>query len=145
MFVKCPGCSKSNNLNFENDVSCGHCKKSLRGYTYGKVKKSVTAVAIALGVGSFSTMKVGEYTGITHRYSIKDEYAITEMCLNGSQRAFDPYQYIGKKEDCLCALGEVQKTHKMNEYRERPAQFLTAFASAARTCKASRPSRYYSE
>jgi hypothetical protein len=144
MLIKCPSCSKTNDLNFEADVSCGHCKKTLRGHTYGRVKSSVAAIVIAFGVGAFATNKVGDYTGAADRYSIKNEFAIIEICLNSSQQALALYQYKGKKEDCICALSEVQKMYGVKDLNDKRTEYLAAFDSAARACKASRASLTYS-
>jgi len=144
MLIKCPNCSKANDLNLETDVNCGHCKKTLRGHTYGKVKTSVAAVVIAFGVGAFATKKIDDYTGSADRYSIKSEYAIIEICLTSSQRALALYQYKGKKEDCICALSKVQKTYGVKDFNEKTDEYLAAFDSAARVCKANRLASTYS-
>lgn len=138
MLIKCPSCSKSNDLNFQADVNCGHCQAALSGHTYGKVKTSVVAIAIAVGVGAFATKKVDDFTGLADRYSIKNEYAIIEICLTSSQQALALYQYKGKKEDCICALGKVQKRYGVRDYNEKPSEYLAAFDSAASSCKANR-------
>lgn len=144
MLIKCPSCSKANDLNFESDVSCGHCKKTLRGYTYGKVKTSVAAIVIAFGAGAFTTHKVDGYTGVGDRYPIKSEYSIIEICLAGSQQALALNQYKAKKEDCICALSKVQQKYKVRDFNERTAEYLAAFDLAARACKADRASATYS-
>ena len=143
MLINCPNCSKTNNLNLEADVNCGHCKKSLRGHTYGRLKKSVAAVVIAFSAGALVTKKIGDHS-VSNRYSIQSEYVIVELCLNSSQQALGRYQYQGKKEDCTCALGEVQKTFGVKDFNEKTTQYLAAFDSAARSCKASRTSLAYS-
>jgi hypothetical protein len=143
MLINCPSCSKANDLNFEADVNCGHCKKSLRGYTYGKVKTSIAAVVVAFGVGAFATKKVDDYTGLADRYSIKSEYAIIEICLTSSQQALALFHYKEKKEDCICALSKVQKKYGVKDFNEKTAEYLAAFDSAARACRASRTSSTY--
>ncbi len=144
MLIKCPSCSKSNDLNLESSINCGHCKEPLTGHTYGKIKKSVGAVVVAFGVGAFATKMVGDYAGYTNRYSVGNEYAIVEMCLSSSQRPLASYQYSGKREDCICALGEVQKSYKVGDIKENAVGYLAAFESAARQCKESRALLSYS-
>ena len=82
MLIKCPDCSKPNDLNLDTQVKCGHCKEPLTGYTYGKIKKSMGAIVVAFGVGVIGTKELVNYKGHMDRYSITDEYAIIEMCLN---------------------------------------------------------------
>jgi hypothetical protein len=142
MLIKCPSCSKPNDLKLEAAVNCGHCKKSLSGHTYGRVKKSVAAVVIAFSAGSVVTKKVGDHYQ-AQRYSIQNEYALVDMCLNGSQQPLARYQYQGKKEDCICALSEVQKKFGVKDFNEHTSQYLAAFDTAARSCKASRTSLAY--
>lgn len=143
MLIKCPSCSKANDLNLDVDVNCGNCKASLRGHTYGRVKKSVVAVVLAFSTGVIVTKKIGDHN-LSNRYSIQSEYVIVELCLNSSQQALGRHQYQGKKEDCTCALAEVQKTFGVNDFNEKPTQYLAAFDSAARTCKANRTALSYS-
>ncbi|WP_313629580.1 hypothetical protein [Pseudomonas sp.] len=143
MLIKCPKCSKSNDLNFESAVNCGHCKAELSGHTYGRVKKSVAAVVIAFSAGSLVTKKVGEHYS-PHRYDLGSEYAIVEACLNGSQQALGRSQYQGKREDCICALSEVQKKYGLKDLTDKTSQYLTAFDSAARSCRMGRTSLSYS-
>lgn len=95
---------------------------------------------VALGVGVFATAKVAGYAGLNDRYSIESEYAIVEMCLNASQRPLATSAYVGKKEDCTCALKEVQKTFKVKDYNEDAYKYLAAFDKAARQCRISRTS-----
>lgn len=139
MFIKCPACSKNNNLNLEN-VSCGGCKATLSGHYYGKIKASVGTAVIALGVGMFATAKVAGYAGLNDRYSIESEYAIVEMCVSGSQRPLATSAYLGKKDDCACALREVQKNYKVKDFNEQTYKYLAAFDQAAKQCRASRTS-----
>lgn len=143
MLIKCPSCSKANDLNLDVDVNCGHCKASLRGHTYGRIKKSVVAVVLAFSAGAFVTKKIGDHT-VSNRYSIKSEYVIVELCLNSSLQALGRFQYQGKKEDCTCALAEVQKSFSVKDFNEKTTQYLAAFDSAARACKASRAALSYS-
>lgn len=140
MLIKCPGCSKSNDLNLNAQINCGHCKEPLTGHTYGKVKKSVGAVVVAFGVGVVGTKQLFDYKGYTDRYSIKSEYAILEMCLNSSQQPLASYQYASKRDDCICALGEVQKSFKVVDINNDTDGYLAAFESAARQCKLTRNS-----
>ena len=69
MLIKCPSCSKPKDLKLEEAVNCGHCKKSLSGHTYGRVKKSMSAMVIACSAGSVVTKKVGDHYH-AQRYSI---------------------------------------------------------------------------
>ena len=142
MLIKCPSCSKPNDLKLEAEVNCGHCKKALSGHTYGRVKKSVAAVVIAFSAGTLVTKKVSDHYH-AQRYSIQNEYAIVDICLNGSPQVLGRYQYQGKKEDCICALGEVQKKYGVKDFNENTSQYLAAFDTAARSCKASRTSLAY--
>lgn len=139
MFIKCPACSKNNNLNLDN-VNCGSCKAALSGHHYGKIKASVGTAVIALGVGVFATAKVGGYAGLNDRYSIESEYAIVEMCVSASQRPLATSAYLGKKNDCTCALREVQKDYKVKDYNEQTEKYLAAFEKAAKQCRTSRTS-----
>ncbi|HBP5558620.1 TPA: hypothetical protein L6B75_10200 [Pseudomonas aeruginosa] len=77
------------------------------------------------------------------RYSIKNEYAIIEMCLNSSQQPLASYQYSGKRDDCICALGEVQKSFKVIDFNQDNDKYLAAFELAARQCKLARTSLSY--
>lgn len=135
MYIKCPGCSKTNNLNLDT-VNCGGCKATLTGFTYGKIKKSVGTVVIALAVGGITTAKVGGW--LNDRYSIENEYALIDMCVNGSQRPLATFAYAGKKNDCTCALKEVQKNYKVKDFTAERDKYLTAFEKAARQCQSSR-------
>ncbi len=137
MFIKCPACAKNNNLNLDT-VNCGSCKAPLSGHTYGKIKKSVGTVVVALSVGAFATAKLGGYAGLNDRYSIESEYAIVEMCVNGSHRPLATSAYVGKKDDCTCALREVQKSYKVKDFNEETHKYLAAFDQAAKQCKLSR-------
>ncbi len=143
MLIKCPGCSKSNDLNLSTQVNCGHCKEPLTGHTYGKIKKSVGAVVVAFGVGVIGTKELVDHKGYMDRYSITNEYAIIDMCLSSSQRPLDSYKYAGKRDDCICALGAVQKTFKVKDFNENTDKYLAAFESAARQCKHTRTSLSY--
>lgn len=143
MLIKCPDCSKPNDLNLDTQVKCGHCKEPLTGYTYGKIKKSMGAVVVAFGVGVIGTKELVNYKGHMDRYSITDEYAIIEMCLNSSQQPLANYQYAGKRDDCICALGTVQKSSKVADFNKNTNKYLAAFESAARQCKDTRMSLSY--
>lgn len=143
MLIKCPGCSKSNELNLDARVICGHCKEPLTGHIYGKIKKSVGAVVLAFGVGVIGTKELVDYKGYMDRYSISNEYAIIEMCLNSSQQPLASYAYAGKRDDCICALGMVQKTFKVMDFNKNTDKYLAAFESAARKCKLTRTSLSY--
>ena len=137
MYIKCPDCSKTNNLNLET-VNCGGCKATLSGFTYGKIKKSVGTVVIALAVGGFATAKLGGYVGLNDRYSIENEYALIDMCVNSSKRPLASYAYAGKKEDCACALKEVQKNHTVKDFNAETDKYLAAFEKAAKQCQSRR-------
>lgn len=137
MYIKCPSCSKTNNLHLDT-VNCGGCKATLTGYTYGKIKKSVGTVVIALSVGGFATAKLGGYAGLNDRYSIEYEYELIDMCVNSSQRPLATFAYAGKKNDCTCALKEVQKNYKVKDFTAERDKYLTAFEKAARQCQSSR-------
>lgn len=143
MLIKCPNCSKSNNLNLDAKINCGHCKEPLTGHTYGKIKKSVGAIVVAFGVGVVGTKQLIDYKGYTDRYSIKNEYAILDMCLNSSQRPLASYQYASKRDDCICALEEVQKSFNVVDYNKDTDKYLAAFESAAKQCKLTRTSLTY--
>lgn len=140
MLIKCPGCSKSNELNLDSQVNCGHCKEPLTGHTYGKIKKSVGAVVMAFGVGVIGTKELFDYKGYMDRYSISNEYAIIEMCLNSSQQPLTSYAYTGKREDCICALDKVQKSFKVMDFNKNTREYLAAFELAASQCKLTRTS-----
>ncbi|NWB27917.1 hypothetical protein [Pseudomonas gingeri] len=137
MYIKCPGCSKTNDLNLDN-INCGSCKATLSGFTYGKIKKSVGTAVVALSVGAFATAKLGGYAGLNDRYSIESEYAIIDMCVNTSQRPLATSAYAGKKDDCTCALREVQKKYKVKDFNAETNKYLAAFENAARQCQNSR-------
>lgn len=143
MLIKCSGCSKSNDLNLDAQVNCGHCKEPLTGHTYGKVKKSLGAVVVAFGVGVVGTKELFDHKGYMDRYSIKSEYAIVDMCLNSSQQPLASYKYVGKRDDCICALGKVQKSFKVMDFNKKTDEYLAAFESAARQCKLTRTSLSY--
>ena len=143
MLIKCPGCSKSNDLNLGAKVNCGHCKAPLTGHTYGKIKKSVGAAVMAFSVGVIGTKAFVEDKGDMHRYAITDEYRIIEMCLNSSQQPLASYKYAGKRDDCICALSLVQRSFSMNDINKDMGNYLTAFESAAMQCNHSRTSLSY--
>lgn len=84
------------------------------------------------------TKQLVDYKGYMDRYSIKNEYAIIEMCLNSSQQPLASYQYASKRDDCICALGEVQKSFKVVDFNKNTDKYLAAFESAARQCKLTR-------
>lgn len=143
MLIKCPSCSKPNDLNLDAKINCGHCKEPLSGHSYGKIKKSIGAVVMAFGVGVVGTKQLSDYKGYTDRYSIKNEYAIIEMCLNSSRQPLASNQYTDKRDDCICALGEVQKTYKVMDFNNNTDKYLAAFESAARQCRLTRTSLAY--
>lgn len=143
MLIKCPSCSKSNSLNLDTQVNCGHCKEPLTGHIYGKIKKTLGTVVVALGVGAIGTKELLDYKGYMDRYSIANEYAIIEMCLNSSQQPLASHAYSGKRDDCTCALGKVQKSFKVVDFNKNTDKYLAAFESAARQCKLTRTSLSY--
>lgn len=143
MLIKCPSCSKSNSLNLDTKVNCGHCKEPLTGHTYGKIKQTLGAIAVAFGVGVIGTKEFIGNKDTTDRYSISSEYAIIEMCINSSLQPLASYIYKGKREDCICALDKVQKSFNVMDYNNKTDKYLAAFETAAKQCKLARTSLTY--
>jgi len=140
MLIKCPECSKANDLKLEAAVSCGHCRTQLTGHSYARVKRSIGTIVLAVGAGAFATKKAGDYLNYTNRYSIHDEYAIVEMCLHSSQRPLATYQYTAKRDDCICALDRVQNSRTVSDFNKDTSSYLAVFEAAAGICRTSRTS-----
>ncbi|KAF1053706.1 MAG: hypothetical protein GAK43_01262 [Stenotrophomonas maltophilia] len=136
MEIVCPKCSKPNGL--ELDAQCAHCQEALNGHRYGRVKKTTGVVALAFAAGVIGTKKLVDYKGLTHRYSIKTEYSLISLCLNGAQASLAGPSYRSKAEDCTCALSVVQETQPANSYNDQPRQFMAAFENAAMNCRSQR-------
>lgn len=140
--IDCPHCSTANQLRCEATLECSKCQKPMSGFKYRKVKKAVSAAVVAFSLGVVGTVQVRHHF-VPERYSIRSEYAIVDMCLNSSERPIAVSAYEDKRDDCVCALEQVQKTLKTKDFNEDRAHYLTTFAAAARQCKAARTSSSY--
>lgn len=138
MLIECPKCSKPNNLNLP-EAKCGSCSESLSAHTYKRTKMAFGSVILAIGAGAFGMHKLDAY--IHHnRYSIADEYAILDLCTNGFSGSTTSHLYSMKKDDCICALEQVQKSYSSSELVKQQTAFLTSFERSALDCRKARTS-----
>ncbi|MBF4327986.1 hypothetical protein EAY16_22160, partial [Vibrio anguillarum] len=87
----------------------------------------------ALAVGLFGGYKVNGALE-DERYPIEVEYAIVDTCINSAKNMASVSWYESKRETCLCALAETEKSVPYSDYKSDQQLFLSNFKLNAKGC-----------
>jgi len=131
MKIECPNCQTDNDIEFAENITCKGCEKSFKGFKFSK-RKFVSA-STALAVGLFGGYKVNGALE-EERYPIEVEYAIVDTCINSAKNMVSVSWYESKRETCLCALAETEKSVPYSDYKSDQQLFLSNFKLNARGC-----------
>ncbi|MCF4175175.1 hypothetical protein [Vibrio sp. McD22-P3] len=131
MKIECPHCQADNDIEFAEHIACKECEKPFKGFKFSK-RKFVSA-STALAVGLIGGYKVNG-TLEEDRYPLEVEYAIVDTCVNSSKNMVSVSWYESKREACLCALAETEKSLTYSDYKSDQQQFLLSFKQNAKGC-----------
>ncbi|ASA57947.1 hypothetical protein [Vibrio gazogenes] len=131
MKIECPHCHTDNNIEFAENITCKKCEKNFKGFKFSKRKLVSASTALLLGA-------VGGYKVNTaldkERYPLEVEYAIVDTCINSSKNMVSVRWYESKRERCLCALAETEKSVLYSDYKSDQKLFLSNFRLNAKDC-----------
>ncbi|HHY0447896.1 TPA: hypothetical protein ACVU4T_004878 [Vibrio parahaemolyticus] len=131
MKVECPHCHTDNVIEYAEHISCEKCEKNFKGFKFSKRK--LVSASTALVVGVVGGYKVnGAFD--EERYPLEVEYAIVDTCINSSKNMVSVSWYESKRETCLCALSQTEKSVPYSDYKSDQNLFLSNFKLNARSC-----------
>jgi hypothetical protein len=131
MRIECPKCFKTNNLNLEAKINCGHCKEEISGYTY---KKPLISAATALIIGAGGFYAADRYVLADDRYPVLHEYSIVDSCLSNHREPISYSIYGNKRKVCICTLEETMKEVSYNDFKKDQTHFFRAFEKNVKNC-----------
>ncbi|QIA65005.1 hypothetical protein GT360_15695 [Vibrio astriarenae] len=131
MKIECPHCQTDNDIEFAENIACKECEKSFKGFKF--IKRNFVSASTALAVGLIGGYKVNGALE-EERYPLEVEYAIIDTCVNSSKNIVSMSWYESKREACLCALEETEKSLTYSDYKSNQQQFLLRFKQNAKGC-----------
>ncbi|HHY0506342.1 TPA: hypothetical protein ACVU5Q_002581 [Vibrio parahaemolyticus] len=131
MKIECPHCQTDNDIEFAENIACKECEKSFKGFKFGK-RKLVSASTV-LFVGAIGGYNVNAALD-EKRYPLEVEYAIVDTCINSAKNMVSVSWYESKRETCLCALAETEKSVPYSDYKSDQQLFLSNFKLNAKGC-----------
>ncbi|EOG7646669.1 hypothetical protein BFX12_04130 [Vibrio cholerae] len=131
MKIECPHCQTDNDIEFAENIACKECKKNFKGFKFSKRK--LVSASTALLVGAIGGYKVNSALD-EERYPLEVEYAIVDTCVNSSKNMVSISRYANKRETCLCALAQTEKSVPYSDYKSDPQLFLSKFKLNAKGC-----------
>ena len=131
--VKCNSCQHVNTLPIDQKTRCNKCNERLFSWKIG-LKNSVFELIVLL-----LTFTGGSYVGSKYlpeqpvnepvRYSIEQEYAILDQCINYHKNPnrklylFKKNNYLLKRKICICALERTVANTDIENLNRNPAIF----------------------
>ncbi|RPF13253.1 hypothetical protein [Vibrio crassostreae] len=131
MKIECPHCLTDNDIEFAENIACKECEKSFKGFKFSKRK--LVSASTALFVGAIGGYKVNAALD-EDRYPLEVEYAIVDTCINSSKNMVSVSWYESKRETCLCALAETERSVPYSDYKSDQQLFLSNFKLNAKGC-----------
>ncbi|MGI2853445.1 hypothetical protein ACRTDR_04410 [Shewanella algae] len=123
MQIECPHCQKSNGFLEDQDVVCGKCKKSLRGFSYRQIKKPLMKASTAALVFGVIGYRVGDIDANHHRYPLAVEYQLVQLCVNPYKTPIAHDVYGRKQDICLCAIDKATREIKYSALKDELGKF----------------------
>ncbi len=148
MNIECPHCETVNEIPLENAV-CAECEGSLNEHTFSKHKKPLISTVTAIILGGIVGHHIGEpsdkeLAALTpppimvekdDRYPVAVEYALLDVCINGSNYYRSEAQVRRTTQTCTCALEGTMKEIKHSDYIRNETHFASRFLAHAKACR----------
>jgi hypothetical protein len=134
MQIICPNCSSENKIEYEENIICSDCKKSLAGHTYKRFKKPLISATAALFIGAYGAHKIDKEFIEDSRYPVGVEYELIDGCINASRNFMNSVWRVDKTKICVCALEKAMEDISYKDMKKSEPEFLTRFSSSIASC-----------
>ena len=133
MQIECPACKEINQIEYENNIACASCNKTLEGYFYKHFKKPIILTSFVISLSAFGGYEVGKFIS-DDRYPVATEYELINACSSGRLHALSRDSVKEKTALCICALEKTMDDISQSDIGGNEKQFVSRFRENIAAC-----------